>query len=310
MENWFLIAIIAPILWSIVNHIDKNILSRYQEGKGVNSILIFSTLSSVIILPFIVFFKHSEIFNISLSDFLILIFIGFLSASAFYFYLKGMDVEEASVVVPLFQLIPIFGYILSYFILGEVLTLTQLLFSLIIICGIIMISLEIDIDNKISLKKRVLVLITVSSFLFALHDTLFKKIAVVDSFWISVFWQYLGLTLFGLILLTFFKRSRGDFLLMINNSKKSIITLNATSELLYVGGNLANNFATLLAPVAIVLVVSSYQPLFVFIGGIFLTLFFPKITMEKISTKHFFHKLISILIIIIGSVFLYTSSTH
>jgi len=310
MSNWFLIALIAPILWSIVNHIDKNILSRYQEGRGVGAILIFSSLFSVIVLPFIIFFHHSKIFSVSWVDFLILIIIGFLSALAFYFYLKGMDIEEASVVVPLFQLIPIFGYFLSYFILGESLSLAQILFSLIIIFGIIMISLEIDLDNKITLKKEVLILITISSFLFALHDTLFKKIAIVDSFWISVFWQYLGLTLFGLLLLIFFKKSRQDFLLMVSGTKMNILSLNVTSEVLYIIGNLANNFATLLAPVAIVLVVSSYQPLFVFIGGIFLTIFLPKFTIEKVSRKHFFHKLISIFIIIIGSIFLYTSSIH
>jgi hypothetical protein len=243
-------------------------------------------------------------------DFLSLVFIGFLSATAFYFYLKAMDIEEASIVVPLFQLVPIFGYFLSYFILGESLSISQVLFSLIIISGIIMISLEIDIDNKIMLKKEVLILITLSSFLFALHDTLFKKVAIADTFWISVFWQYLGLTLFGIFLLLFFKKSKQDFLFMVSGAKINILSLNAISEILYMIGNLANNFATLLAPVAIVLVVSSYQPLFVFIGGIFLTLFLPKVAVEKISTKHFFHKLISIFIIIIGSVFLYISSIH
>ncbi len=310
MENWFLIALIAPILWSIVNHIDKHILSRYQEGQGVNAILIFSSLSSVVILPFVIFFHHSQIFSVHFIDFLSLIIVGFISATAFYFYLKAMNIEEASTVVPLFQLVPIFGYFLSYFILGESLSITQVLFSLVILSGIFMISLEIDIDNKITLKKEVLFLIAVSSFLFALHDTLFKKIAVVDSFWIAVFWQYVGLTLFGVILLTFFKKSRQDFVFMVGNAQANVLSLNALSEILYIIGNLANNFATLLAPVAIVLVVSSYQPLFVFIGGIFFTLFFPKFMVEKISTKHFFHKLISIFIIIIGSVFLYTSSLH
>jgi drug/metabolite transporter (DMT)-like permease len=180
----------------------------------------------------------------------------------------------------------------------------------VILAGILMISLEIDIDNKITLKKEVLILITISSFLFALNDTLFKKIAVVDSFWISVFWQYFGLTLFGILLLIFFKKSKQNFLLMVKDVKINILSLNIVSEILYMIGNLANNFATMLAPVAIVLVVSSYQPLFVFIGGVFLTLFLPKFVVEKISTKHFFHKLISIFIIIIGSVFLYTSSLH
>ena len=125
MENWFFIALIAPILWSIVNHIDKNILSRYQEGRGVGAILIFSSLSSVVILPFIIFFFILKYLAYPFR-FLLLMMVGFLSAAAFYFYLQAMNIEEASVVIPLFQFDPVFGYILSYFILKESLNVNQI----------------------------------------------------------------------------------------------------------------------------------------------------------------------------------------
>src|SRR3989338_7900965 len=114
MSNWFLIALIAPILWSLVNHIDKFILSRYENGRGVGALFIFSSLSSVIVLPVLIYSYHSQIFSISKIDFLILLFIGFLSAAGFFFYLRAMDIEEASVVVPLFQFDPIFAYVLSF----------------------------------------------------------------------------------------------------------------------------------------------------------------------------------------------------
>lgn len=310
MQNWFLIALIAPILWSVVNHIDKYMLSKYLKERGVGALLIFSALASVIILPFIVLFYHSQIFNITLTDLLILIFVGFLSVLAFYFYLKGMDEEEASVVVPLFQLVPVFGYFLGYLILGESLNTTQIFSSLLIISGIIFLVVEIDIDNRITLKSRVLLLVTISSFMFALHDTLFKKVAITESFITAVFWQYVSLTVSGLLILIFAKKYREDFLSMFKNMGGKILSLNILSEVLYMIGNLANNFATLLAPVAIVLVVSSYQPVFVFIIGILLTIFLPRISMEKISTKHLLHKIVSIMIILIGSYFLYSSSHY
>lgn len=309
MPNWFFIALIAPIVWSIVNHIDKYMLSKYLKDRGVGALLIFSALSSIIILPFIAFFFYSNIFNISSTDFLILIFIGFLSAGAFYFYLMGMEMEEASIVVPLFQLVPIFGYFLGYLILGESLSIFQILSSLLIMSGIMILAIEIDEENKLKLKTRVLILIAISSFLFALHDILFKKVAIVEGFWVSVFWQYVSLTIFGLLILVSIKKFRKEFFAMFSNSMGGkVLSVNFASEVLYILGNLSNNFATLLAPVAVVLVVSSYQPLFVFIGGVFLTIFLPKISMEKISRKHLFHKLISILIIIIGSYFLYSTS--
>ncbi|OGI74324.1 hypothetical protein A2737_02040 [Candidatus Nomurabacteria bacterium RIFCSPHIGHO2_01_FULL_41_71] len=310
MSNWFLVALIAPLLWSIVNHIDKYMLSKYLKDRGVGALLIFSALASAVILPFILFFYFDQLFNLRILDLLTLVLVGFLSVLAFYFYLRGMDEEEASIVIPLFQLIPVFGYFMGYFILGESLNTAQIFSSLLVISGIIILAIEIDVDNKVTIKGRVLALVMASSFFFALHDTLFKKVALTESFVTAVFWQYVSLTIVGLLILALIKKYREDFFSMFRQMGGKLLSFNIMSELLYIVGNLANNFATLLAPVAVVLVVSSYQPLFVFIIGIVLTIFLPHVAMEKISTKHLFHKSFSILIIIIGSYFLYYSSHY
>lgn len=310
MSNWFLIALIAPILWSVINHIDKYILSKYQDGRGVGALLIFSSLSSILVLPFIAIIYRSQIFNISFADSIVLFIVGFLSAIGFFFYLKAMDTEEASVVIPLFQFDAILGYFLSYFILNESLNLQQVLASVLILTGIVLLSLEIDIENKIKLKKRILLLVITSSFMFALGGVLFKKLAIEDSFWVSIFWQYVGLTIFGGLVLIFYKKFRDSFLEMVfvPNIKFKLLSLNIFSEVLYMLGAIANNFAILLAPIALVFVVNSYQPLFVFIAGVLFTIFLPQFAVEKISKKHFLHKLISIIIILIGSYLLYLSS--
>ena len=309
MSNWFLIALLAPLLWSVVNHIDKYMLGKCLQKRGVGALLIFSALSSVIILPFIGYVYRSEIFTIGGNDLFTLLCVGFLSAGGLYFYLKGMELEEASIVVPLFQIVPVFGYILGYLILGESLSAAQILSSLLIMSGIIILTLEIDADNKLTLKMEVLSIVAISSFLFALYDTLFKKVALVGGFWVSVFWQYVSLVIFGILIFICIKKFRHDFLSMWSGMGGRIFSLNAGSELLYIAGSLANNFATLLAPVALVLVVSSYQPLFVFIGGVLLTVFLPHISREKVSPRHLLHKLTSIVIILFGSYLLYSSSS-
>src|SRR3989344_3577934 len=309
MHNWFLLSLVAPILWSIINHIDKFILSKYEEGRGVGALLIFSSLSSVIVLPVLAIFYRSKIFDVSFTDGFILLFAGLLSAAGFYFYLRAMNIEEASVVVPLFQFDPVFGYLLGFFILQESLNLNQILSSILILVGIILLSIEIDSENKLRIKKRVLLLVTTSSFLFALSGVLFKKLAIIESFWPSIFWQYTGLTIFGLLILSFYEKFRRDFMTMVFSSQLKFFSLNIISEVLYIIGALVNNFALLIAPVALVFVVNSYQPLFVFIAGVFFTVFIPKFATEKISRKHFLHKLISIIIILIGSYLLYSSSS-
>lgn len=308
MISWFFIALVAPVLWAVVNHLDKYVLSRYQEERGVGAILIFSALSSFFILPIILVFKYQFIFNISGLDLLILIITGFLGASAFFLYLKAMNIEEASVVIPLFQIDPLFGYLLSFIFLKESLNVEQLGYAFMILAGIILVSFEIDLENKIKFKKKAVLLVTGASFMFALNSVLFKKIALADDFWVSVFWEYVGLTLFGILVFIFSKKFRNSFVEMIDTPRSKILTLNFASEVLYITGGLANNFAVLVAPVALVFVVNSYQPLFVFISGILLKLLYPRIISEKITRKHLVHKFIAIIIISIGSILLYASS--
>lgn len=309
--NWFLISLISPILLSVVNHADKYLLSKHFRQSGFGAIFLFSSLFSIIVLPIIVFIGQAQIFSITFMQGVFLVFIGMLNAVGFFLYLKALDSEETSVVIPLLQMIPIFGYFLAYPILGEVLTLQQLLASALVILGIVVLSIDFDIDNKMSVKKKILILVAFSSFFFALHDVLFKAIAIQDgSFLVSTFWQYSGLTILGIIVFTFNPIYRNQFINVFKQKNYKVLSVNIGSEMLYIVSNLTNNFATLLAPVALVLVVSSYQPLFVFIIGILLTLIVPSIGSEKISLKHLVQKLLSIIIIIIGSYFLYSSSIN
>ena len=218
-----------------------------------------------------------------------------------------MDIEEASMVIPIYQLIPIFGYFLSYFILNEKLNTSQIFACLLILAGILLLTLEFDVNRKIKFKTKVLFLVATSSFLFALHDTLFKMVAITESFWITVFWQYFSIAVFGLLLLIFVKKFRMSLVQMLSFTRKKILSLNVLSEGLYILGNLASNFATLLAPVALVLVIGSLQPLFVFIIGTLLSIFIPSLSHEKLSKQHMLQKIASIVLILAGSWFLFAN---
>lgn len=308
MQNWFWIALLGPLLWSFVNHLDKYILFKYFKTRGVESLMVFSCLSGAFVLPISLFFSGNLIFDLSIFYIFILIFCGILSAIGFYFYLRAMDLEEVSVIIPLFQLLPVFSYFLGYFILGETLNLKQILFALIILFGAFILSLEIDIDRSFILKKKALLFVAFSCFSFALYDVLFKKIALTNSFWISAFWQYAGLFFVGLSLVFFNKIYRKSLIDIFYPFKIKFFLINLLSEFLYILGNLFTNYATLLAPVVLVLVVGSYQPLFTFIIALFMTVFLPKIVTERISKGHILHRVISIAIILVGSYLFYTSS--
>ena len=117
--NWFFIAILAPIFWSISTHIDKFILSKYSKERGVGAIFLFSTFFSILISAVIFIFKYDEIISYSsLQNFFLFLMPGLLNALGFYFYLQSLKTEESSIVVALFQLSPVFAYFLGYIFLG------------------------------------------------------------------------------------------------------------------------------------------------------------------------------------------------
>lgn len=299
--SWFFIALIGPVLWAFVNHIDKYLLSSKFKGCNVGALMIFSTLLYVFILPLLYLANHN-IFNLSLQNIILLITIGVLSGLAILPYMYALDEEETSIVIPLFQLVPIWGYFFSYVLLGETLSGLQIIGCLLIIIGSFIITLEIDEENKIKFKKRTIWLMLISTVLFALYEALFKFIAIDTGFVIASFWEYIGLLILGIFFLVFFKKYRESFIHLFKTQGKSIISLNFGSEFITIIGNMATNFALLLAPAALVLTVNGFQPLFVFIIGVFITFFLPKIYTEKLSKKHLTQKIISILIIVIGAV--------
>lgn len=302
--EWFFIALFAPFLWATTNHIDKLLLEKYFKSGGVGTLLIFSSLIGIVILPFL-FFAYNDIFDISLVNTLILLADGILAAFVLWLYFEALRDDEASIVVVFYQLIPVFGYIFGYFILNEILSARQLIAMTLIIAGAVIISFKIDEENKFSLRKKTLFLMTSAAILSALDSVIFKFVLIQENLWQSLFWENVGLGIFGILIFIFIKKYRRNFISMVKTNSKNIFSLNVLNEILYMVGNFLFAYAYLLAPVALVLLVNSYQPIFVFIIGIILTLYLPHLGTENIRLKNVVQKFSAILIIAIGTYLLF-----
>jgi drug/metabolite transporter (DMT)-like permease len=300
--NWFFIALISPFLYAVANHTDKYLLSKYIDDKEVGSLIIFSALFGVFALPIIILINPA-VLEISLPQVSILITIGILVVFSILFYLYALQEDEASFVVPLYQTIPIFGFILAYFILGETLTKTQICASLIILLGALILSFDIT-GKKIKFKKKVVFLMIGASFFYAISDVLFKFVAIDKGFWISTFWSLVGKILIGIVFFIFISSYRRHFIKLLLNSKSKILGLNSVNETITIVADSTSQYASLLAPVALVLMVNSFQPLFVFLLGLILTWLFPKISHENLSKPIVIQKFLGIIVVILGSLFL------
>ena len=295
--NWFFIALIGPILWAFVNHIDKYTISKYFTGRGVGSLVVFTGLSGLIISFFIFIFGYSQIFINPISACVIAIN-GAILVASFIPYLHALEKEEATWASSLYQLIPVFAYALGSVFLHEKLTDTQILASLLVISGAILISL--DLSQKIKFKKQPFLLMILSAFMLAVNALIFKIIALNEAYWGTAFWEYIGGGLFCFVLLGFVPLYREQFIATIKKSKTAVITINFTSELLNIIAKLAANFASLFAPLALIWVVNGLQPMMVFVYGLIFTAFFPKFAKEDQSKKVLIQKICAMMVMFLG----------
>src|SRR5688500_240491 len=74
----------------------------------------------------IVLVIHPDVFAIGLRQSAFLALNGMLTVVAILLYFYALHEDEASFVVPFYQTIPVFAFLLGYFILGETLSLSQI----------------------------------------------------------------------------------------------------------------------------------------------------------------------------------------
>ncbi|MCB9810923.1 MAG: EamA family transporter [Candidatus Nomurabacteria bacterium] len=298
--TWFFIALIGPFLYALTNHLDKILLEKYFKVSGVGTLLLFSSLLSILALP-ILFTLDPTVLSVDLKSAVALSVVSVLNILVLLFYFLALKDDEASITIVFYQLVPVFGYILGYFVLGEQLTTTQLLAMAIIIFGTSIISIEIDSENNFKLRKKTIALMTAASFFWALGSVIFKYVALEENVIKSLFWEHLMLTVIGVGIFIFIKEYRKHFITAFKQNSRAIISLNVLNEVLYMSGNAVFAFAYMLAPISLILLTQSFQSIFVLIIGIILTIFFRKISVENIHVKYIFQKLLAIFITGIGT---------
>ena len=297
---WFFIALIGPFLYATTNHIDKILIEKFFKQSGVGTLVLFSSLLSILALP-VFFIADPSILEVDLISMLILLGAGTLNVMVLWFYLIALESEEASITIIFYQLVPVFAYFLGFIILGEVLTRFQLLAMAIIILGTSVVAFEVDAENKFKLRKKTILPMLAASLCWAASEVVFKFVALEENLWRSLFWEHVALVLVGVLVFIFVRKYRINFILAIKENSRKILSLNVLNEVLYMIGNFAVAYAYMMVPVALVLVTESFQPIFVLIIGVILTIFFPKVAVEKIEAKYIWQKIIAIVITGIGA---------
>ena len=276
---------------------DKYLVERYFKDADVIVLLIFTALMGLVLMPVIAWFEPG-VFQRDLTSILLMMLSGLFYMTGITFYLRALQGHEASMVAPFFQSSPLFGYILAYLVLGETLSTHQLLGGALIIGGVLFVSIGPGVKRG-RFRWQLAALMLCAGFVLSLSTLIFKAFTIKDEFWATTFWMFAGEALFGVGFLCI-GRYRRQFVDLCRSNGTALIALNASNELINLGGGLANRYALIFAPLAVVQAIGSTTTLFVFAIGVLLTLTFPKISRENLSAREFAQKGIAAVLVAIG----------
>ena len=282
---WLVFAFSGPVLWAVSIHLDKYLVSRYFAQSSVAVLLVFTALAGLLLLPPIWFFRPAVI-DLPLGSMALIAFSGLLYMTAIFFYLQALQSEEASVVAPLFQATPLFGYLLAYFVLGERLSVLQMLGGGLIVAGGALLSIDLG-DRR--------------AFALALTGLIFKIYAIRDEFWTATFWAFAGQALFGGVLLAI-AGYRRQFVALLRANPASILAISGANELINVAGILGARYALLFAPLSLVQAIGSTTSLFVFAIGAAISACYPALGREDLSAGNLAQKAVAAVLVAAGAI--------
>jgi drug/metabolite transporter (DMT)-like permease len=295
--TWLFFAFSGPVLWAISTHFDKYLVERYFKHNDVAVLLLFTAFIGLLTLPFIAYFEPT-VFEPSAASIALIVVSGVLYMGAMLFYLHALQSDEASVVAPFFQAVPLFGYVLAYFILGERLSTWQITGGALIVAGTLIVSLHFG-QKTHRFKLRLVLLMLCCGLAAAVSSLIFKMFAIEVAFWTTTFWMFLGEAIFGVALLCVgsYRRQLVD---LFRANATALLSVNGSNELINLGGSLGNRYALMFAPLSIVQAIGSTTTLFVFAFGVLLSVLFPQLGRETLSWRDLLQKGAAAVLVAIG----------
>jgi uncharacterized membrane protein len=305
--SWLVFAFTGPVLWAVSVHFDKYLVERFFKHSSVAVLVLFTAFIGVLLLP-LIWYHEPRVIDPGVGSAALIMLSGILYMTGMLFYLQALQSEEASVVAPFFQSGPLFGYALAYLVLGETLSPRQMLGGGMIIVGALFVSLRFAPTSSSAasrrghgggFKARLAALMLTCGFIMALGSLIFKIFAIKVDFWTTVFWMFVGEAVFGAALLTI-PPYRKQFVTLLRDNTTALLSINASNELINLGGGLGNRYALLFAPLSLVQAIGSTTTLFVFLFGVLLTLCFPGLGREDLSARNLAQKGIAAIVVAAG----------
>lgn len=301
--------IIPPFLFNLTWLIDTFLVKLFGKEEddgtlhdGIWTLMIIWWIVAWIIALFILPVVFREAFSISFKALFFLIVAGLSYWIAALPYFKALQNEQIENITPMYQIIPIFTYLLGIVFLKEIIPFYVLLS---IVWVVIVASLFYVNFWTFYLNKKALILCSISAFLYALSYVFFKVWWLAEwSFRVALFREHIGVFLVGLYFF-FFRRTRHSTLKYFKTSWRKFSLLNLLNELFFIGWVISVNYLWFSHYVVYVWILSgAIQPIMAFPMKYLAHRINPKWYERDYSRKQILVKIILLILLLLGIIYI------
>jgi drug/metabolite transporter (DMT)-like permease len=294
---WLTVALSAYFLLAVVFLVDKYLLTAAIPNPKVYAFYVGTLgISALLLAPFIGFYLPEK------SQLILSLLSGFFFVYGLFWFYKTLRLFEASRVVPAVGgLTPLFTLGLIYFFSSgqETLPSGGLLAFVFLVAGSILLNLKKG--KLISLES--LKFSALAAFLLSLSFVSVKYVYLSQPFWNGFIWRSVGGFLTALFFLFLFPEIRREILKKKEKIPRKTATVFLTNQAAGAAGNILQNWAVALAPLAYVPLVNALQGIqyvFLLILAAVVSSKFPAILKEETSWEIIFQKTLAILLMAAG----------
>ena len=292
--DWLILSILASILWALGTIIDKYILTKHMQDP-ISYQLLYVATESPILLLLLIFTDVSFAFP--------WLALGIVAGLSHYLglllYFKAMMIEEASRVISLFYIGPIFTLILAAILLKENLTSPMYAGVLLLVLGAISISYK-RVEGKGTVISPALGLLLLCSFTLSIYEILTKY--VLGSFDLTsyLFWEFAGF-LIAAFLTSSHPRIRHNFLKSVKGMSRPVLFWRCVNTYMSLTALILYFAAMSIGLASLVSGATSFEPFFVLVFALLFSFFLPQVLKEDIGRRALVMKALAVTLIVAGA---------
>jgi uncharacterized membrane protein len=216
-----------------------------------------------------------------------------------FLYFKAMMIEEASRVISLFYIGPIFTLILAATVLKENLTSSMYIGVILLVLGAISISYK-RVEGKGTMVSPALGLLLLCSFTLSIYEILTKYVLGSFDLISFFFWEFVGFVIAASLTFSY-PRIRQSFLTSVKAMSRPVLFWRFVNTYMSLTALVLYFAAMSVGLASLVSGATSFEPLFVLVFAVLFSLFIPQVFKEDIGKGALIVKAVAVTLIVAGA---------